>query len=107
MGTAERSPLKALFSYGEKDYYLGGSPVWQLFRVTYRLTKKPLIGGGFALLFGYTWAALRRVPRPVSPELMRFHRADQMRKLKAILRSMLRLKKVDAFSLKTDPNKSE
>jgi glycosyltransferase involved in cell wall biosynthesis len=107
MGTAERSPLKALFSYGEKDYYLGGSPVWQLFRVTYRLMKKPLIGGGFALLFGYTWAALRRVPRPVSPELMRFHRADQMRKLKAILRSMLRLKKVDAFSLKTDPKKSE
>ena len=107
MGTAERSPLKALFSYGEKDYYLGGSPVWQLFRVTYRLTKKPVLGGGLALLFGYTWAAMRRMPRPVSPELMRFHRADQMRKLRAILLSTLRLRKVDAFSLKTDRNQAE
>ena len=26
----------------EKDYYLGGSPIWQLFRVVYRITKKPL-----------------------------------------------------------------
>ena len=29
MGTAERGEVSALFSYGEKDYYLGGSPVWQ------------------------------------------------------------------------------
>ena len=31
------------FSYGEKDYYLGGSPLWELFRVTYRTTKKPVV----------------------------------------------------------------
>ncbi len=53
MGTAERSPVKALFSYGEKDYYLGDSPVWQLFRVTYRLAKKPYLTGGLALGCGY------------------------------------------------------
>lgn len=100
MGTAERGALSALFSYGEKDYYLGGSPIWQLFRVTYRLTKKPYIGGGLALFFGYFSAALRRMERPVSPELMRFHRQDQMRKLKAVFRSLLRLEKVDAFALK-------
>jgi poly-beta-1,6-N-acetyl-D-glucosamine synthase len=107
MGTAERGPIKALFSYGEKDYYLGGSPVWELFRVAYRMAKKPLIAGGIALLLGYTWAAVRRVPRPVSRALMRYHRADQMRKLKAILSAKLRLKKVDAFSLKPDHKKVE
>jgi glycosyltransferase involved in cell wall biosynthesis len=101
MGTAERSPVAALFSYGEKDYYLGGSPVWQLFRVTYRLAKKPYVTGGLALLFGYVWAALRRLKRPVSPELMRFHRAEQMKKLAAILRSLFRLRKVDNFRLET------
>jgi glycosyltransferase involved in cell wall biosynthesis len=99
MGTAQRSPLSALFSYGEKDYYLGGSPVWQLFRVVYRMGKKPMLTGGLALLFGYCWAALRRVKRPVSTELMRFHRRDQMHKLRTILRSVFRLKKVDNFSL--------
>lgn len=98
MGTAERSEVVALFTYGEKDYYLGNSPVWQLFRVTYRLAKKPYLAGGLALAAGYFWAALRRVKRPVSDELMMFHRGDQMNKLKSILRTLLRLKKVDAFS---------
>src|SRR6266566_4511263 len=73
LGTAGKGDLRALFSYGEKDYYLGGSPVWQLFRVVYRMTKKPVVTGGLALLLGYIWASLRRVNRAVSPELMRFH----------------------------------
>jgi biofilm PGA synthesis N-glycosyltransferase PgaC len=99
MGTAERGVLAALFSYGEKDYYLGGSPIWQLCRVAYRVTKKPAVTGGLALLFGYSWAALRRVERPVSRELMRFHRQEQMKKLRALILSVLKLKKVDNFSL--------
>jgi hypothetical protein len=97
MGTAVKSPLRALFSYGEKDYYLGGSPVWELFRVVYRMTKKPVVTGGFALLFGYCWAALRRTKRAVTPELMHFHRREQMKKLRAIFRSLLSFKKVDSF----------
>ena len=98
MGTAERGAVKALFSYGEKDYYLGNSPLWQMFRCTFRLAKKPYLAGGFALFAGFVWAAIRRVKRPVSDELVRFHRADQMNKLKNIFRSLLRLKKVDSFS---------
>jgi len=101
MGTAEKGKLAALFAYGQKDYYLGGSPIWQLFRVAYRITKKPYLTGGLALLFGYGWAALRRMKRPVSAELVRFHRRDQMRKLKLVLLSLSRLKKADNFSLDT------
>ena len=98
LGTAGRGVLRALFSYGEKDYYLGGSPIWQLFRVAYRVAKKPFVIGGLALLSGYCWAALRRVERVVSPELMRFHRREQMKKLRALFRAILRFKKVDSFS---------
>jgi glycosyltransferase involved in cell wall biosynthesis len=101
MGTAERGEVKALFSYGEKDYYLGNSPLWELFRCVFRLAKKPYVAGGLALGAGFTWAAIRRVKRPVSDELVRFHRADQMTKLKNIFRSLLRLKKVDSFSTVT------
>jgi len=97
MGTAEKGPVAALFSYGQKDYYLGGSPIWQLFRVSYRLAKKPYVTGGLALLAGYVWAAVRRVQRPVSPELVRFNRANQMARLKGILAALFRLKKVDNF----------
>ncbi|HEY8549383.1 MAG TPA: glycosyltransferase family 2 protein [Vicinamibacterales bacterium] len=90
MGTAERGQVAALFSYGQKDYYLGGSPIWQVFRVAYRAFKPPFLVGGLALGAGYVWAAVRRVPRPVSKELMRFHRADQMRKLRRTFHALLR-----------------
>jgi glycosyltransferase involved in cell wall biosynthesis len=102
LGTAGRSSMAASFSYGEKDYYLGGSPVWQLFRIIYRMTRRPVLIDGFALLSGYCWAALRGLERPVSSELMRFHRQEQMKKLAAILRTLLKLKKVDNFSLATE-----
>lgn len=99
MGTAERSMVASAFSYGEKDYYLGGSPIWQMFRVAYRITKRPYIAGGLAMGLGYCWAFLRRTPRPVSPQLMAFHRKEQMGKLKLILKSMVRLNRVDNFDL--------
>jgi biofilm PGA synthesis N-glycosyltransferase PgaC len=97
MGTAERSEVSAMFSYGEKDYYLGGSPVWELVRGAYRMTKRPVVGGGVALLLGYAWAAVRRVRRPVTPELMRFHRREQMRKLRAVVQALVCFKRPDAF----------
>jgi len=97
LGTAERGLLASSFSYGEKDYYLGGHPVWELFRVAYRMTKKPYLIDGIALGLGYLWAFLHQIERPVSDELMRFHRREQMQKLKAILQSILKLKRVDSF----------
>jgi glycosyltransferase involved in cell wall biosynthesis len=99
MGTAEKGNVAAMFSYGQKDYYLGGSPVWQLFRGAYQTTKRPLVVGGLALLAGYAHASVTRVPRAVSPELMRFHRREQMKKLRAVFRSLSRFEKVDAFRL--------
>jgi len=99
LGTSERSVLSSLFSYGEKDYYLGGHPVWELFRVTYRAAKQPFIIGGLALGLGYCWALLRRTPRSVPQELIGFHRKEQMAKLKAILKAFVRFQAVDNFSV--------
>jgi glycosyltransferase involved in cell wall biosynthesis len=100
LGTAERSQLASAFSYGEKDYYLGNHPLWEAFRVAYRTFKKPFVLGSIALLSGYLWALVRRIDRAVSDELMRFHRQEQMKKLSSILKSVLRLKKIDSFEVK-------
>jgi biofilm PGA synthesis N-glycosyltransferase PgaC len=105
LGTAERGTVAALFSYGEKDYYLGNSPVWEVFRVLYRMVHRPFLVAGLSLLAGYCWAALRRVRRPVSRELMRFHRREQMQKLGAIFGAILRFKQVDSFRVVTAENR--
>jgi hypothetical protein len=70
------------------------------------MTKRPILIDGLALLAGYCWAGLRRIDRPVSPELMRFHRLEQMKKLRVIFRALLRFKKVDSFHLVTKPRHS-
>jgi hypothetical protein len=99
IGTAERNVFASNFSYGEKDYYLGNHPVWELFRVTYRTLKRPYLVSGAALAAGYFWGFIRRTPRPVSKELMKFHRKEEMQKLRVILGSLLRMKRVDNFKL--------
>lgn len=99
LGTAERSAFAAAFSYGEKDYYLGGHPVWELFRVAYRTVKPAYVVEGVALGLGYGWAALTRQKRAISKELMKFHRHEQMRKLKVILKSAMAFRPIDKFTL--------
>jgi glycosyltransferase involved in cell wall biosynthesis len=98
LGTAERTVLQSMFSYGEKDYYLGNSPIWEAFRIVYRCGKKPYVAGGLALFAGYCWAAIRRIPRPAGPELIRFHQAEQMQKLRCILASVVRWKRPDVYT---------
>lgn len=85
MGTAQRSAWRARFKFGAKDYAIGNHPLWELFRTVYQMTKKPFLLGGLALGAGYVWASVRRAERPVSCELMAFHRREQMQRLKRFL----------------------
>jgi glycosyltransferase involved in cell wall biosynthesis len=99
LGTAERGAFAAAFSYGEKDYFLGGHPLWEFLRVSFRMLKGHHLLEGLALGLGYGWAALRRLEKPIPKELAAFHRREQMRKLRAILKSLLTFKRVDKFTL--------
>jgi glycosyltransferase involved in cell wall biosynthesis len=82
MGTASRQWYWAAFHHGQKDYYLGGHPVWQIVRSLHQMARRPYVLGGVSLLAGYAWAALTRVKRPVSDDLVRFHRNEQLARLK-------------------------
>ena len=85
MGTGSGSLLGGIFRHGQKDYYLGGHPLWQVVRAAYQATRTPVIAGGTMLLAGYVWAAVCRRQRPISNELMTFHRREQMARLKAMV----------------------
>ena len=91
MGTAGTSVMGARIHYGKKDYFLGGHPLWQLFRGTFQMAKKPYVIGGLCLLLGYFSCWIRRADRPISDELMRFHRAEQMARLRGMFSARGRL----------------
>jgi len=82
MGTASAGKLKAHFLLGRQDYYLGGHPLWQVFRGCYQMQRRPFLIGGLLLIAGYSWGWLSRVQRPVSRELIHFHRKEQLQRLR-------------------------
>jgi biofilm PGA synthesis N-glycosyltransferase PgaC len=82
MGATESNTWKARFDYGRKDYFLGNHPLWQIFRVTFQMAKRPYVVGGVLLLSGYFYSFASRIQRPVAPELLRFHRREQLERLK-------------------------
>lgn len=82
MGSVGQSSWETWFRHGEKDYILGGHPVWQLARSIYRSTSTPYLVRGLLLWSGYTYAFLRGAERRVSNELLRFHQAEQRQRLK-------------------------
>jgi len=85
MSSAQQGVLKARFKDGAKDYAVGSHPVWELFRTVYQMRNAPIIIGGLTLLLGYTWSFVRGVRRPVSDEMARFLRQEQMQRLKEFL----------------------
>lgn len=89
MGTGVSTLLGSRFKFGKQDYYLGGHPVWEVFRCLYQTKNKPIILGGLLLFCGYIWAFLSRVQRPIHRKLVEFRRKEQMHTLKNIFRSML------------------
>ena len=86
MGSANhRHKLMMNYKLGQRQYCLGFHPLWQLFRSVYQMTRKPYFIAGAALGAGYFWSMLRRVPRPIGPELVALQRRDQMRRLRKFL----------------------
>jgi glycosyltransferase involved in cell wall biosynthesis len=92
MGATNCSVWRATWNQGEKDYYLGNHPLWEVFRVLYQMTTKPFFVKGIILLAGYASSCLRRIERPIPAELIRFHRQEQFRRLTSVLglRAVLR-----------------
>ena len=86
VGSGSHGKLRMRFHYGRKAYSVGGHPVWECLRGMFQMRQKPFILGGLWFITGFMSAALRRADRVVSPELMQFHRSEQMDRLRRIFR---------------------
>ena len=82
MGTAEQNKLGAKFKLGWKDRTMGNHPLWEIFRATYQMTKRPYLLGGLSLGWGYLMAVLKRAEVPLPPDMVAFVRREQIQRLK-------------------------
>ncbi len=82
IGSGTSSALLTHFKQGQKDYNFGSHPLWQLFRASYQLARKPYGIRGLLMLSGYVWSSVRGVERPISADLIRFIRSEQLRRLR-------------------------
>jgi hypothetical protein len=89
MGTGMSNTLMARFRLGKEDYYEGSHPLWEFSRAIYQMKFNPVILGGIFILFGYIAAFLQRMARPISSELIKFYRNEQMQRLKGKLSNLL------------------
>ena len=85
MGTGDRNIFRAKYHLGYKDYYLGGHPLFQFFRAFFQMKKRPFVIGGGLILLGYMVSMVKREEIMVSEELMRFHRKEQLKRIKHFL----------------------
>jgi poly-beta-1,6-N-acetyl-D-glucosamine synthase len=90
MGTGSNRLLMTKFKDGEKDFYLGSHPLWQIFRCIYQMKTKPYVLSGVALFVGYLWSSLKGIERPISQELIDYRRSEQMRRLKVFFEGTLK-----------------
>jgi poly-beta-1,6-N-acetyl-D-glucosamine synthase len=87
-GTATRNKFVVEYSNGRKDYLFGNHPLFEVCRIIYRLTKRPIILGSCLLLVGYAWAMLTGAERIASQSVLEFRKREQLARLKRIFRGL-------------------
>jgi len=88
-GGALHTGLRGRWYMGRKDYLIGNHPVWELFRTVYQMKNKPYVIGGLLALAAYIWYAARGVERTMHRDLLTLRQAEQMKRLKMVIRRRL------------------
>lgn len=82
--TEKGSAAVAAFRNGIKEYAYGVHPLFELAKCMRQFREKPLLVSSIMRIAGYVSAALRREPRPLPADVVRFEQAEQMRRLRAL-----------------------
>jgi poly-beta-1,6-N-acetyl-D-glucosamine synthase len=89
MGTASSGKLVAWYKLGRQDYYLGGHPLWEVFRSCLQMKNKPYVVGGMFLFLGFAWALITGTERKVDADLVSFHQREQLQRLRKVFRKFI------------------
>jgi glycosyltransferase involved in cell wall biosynthesis len=78
--------LRNRFRTGLMDYSLGYHPAYELMKCARRVPEHPYVVGTAVALAGFAAGYLRRSPRAVSSEFVKFIRREQLRRFTALLK---------------------
>jgi glycosyltransferase involved in cell wall biosynthesis len=78
---AEGGWLRRLRQMGVREYALGYHPLFEVLKCGYRCFEYPFLIGGIMRLAGYFSGCLSRRKRLLAPELVRFIRREQLRRI--------------------------
>ena len=82
MGSSQQNILTGRKRHGYGQYYMGSDPLYFIATALYRMTQRPFVVGGAAMLYGYFNAMVRRLPQHGDVELRRFIRSYQRQALR-------------------------
>jgi len=77
MGTSHKNWWIGRQRHGFGQYFMGTSPVYMLASAAFRMTRRPRVVGGVAMLYGYFKSMVKRNPRYGDAEFRRFLRRYQ------------------------------
>jgi len=84
-GACYGNKIRIGFNLGIREYAYGSHPLWELAKCVGRMKDRPYVLAGIGRWFGYCWAGLRREPRDLPDEVLRYMRSEQVRRLWNVL----------------------
>jgi poly-beta-1,6-N-acetyl-D-glucosamine synthase len=82
---SEGGAIRRKYQLGVRDYALAYHPVFEFVKCVGRTAESPFLFAAIARFFGFCMASFRRKPRLFAPDLVKFIRQEQVRRLKRIL----------------------
>ncbi len=77
MGSSQQNIFVGRVRHGFGQYFMGTSFIYMLASAFFRMTRRPYVIGGLAMLWGYTKSWIQRVPKFEDKELSAFIRRYQ------------------------------
>ena len=77
-----RNPLNGKFHSGQMERAMGYHPLYETAKCLGQLGKRPVVLGGLAQLYGYTWAAWKNLRADLPEEVVAFNRRRQLQSLR-------------------------
>jgi glycosyltransferase involved in cell wall biosynthesis len=77
-----RKILRTCFVYGKLDFMVGCHPLFEMMKCARRVIERPYLIGALCHLSGYLWASINKTPRPVSQEIVKYLRQEQLQRMR-------------------------